>query len=366
MAANPSAGDALKTNAEGGALMGMRPRCRRGPRPDHVRVARSGAQRAWFLSAALATVFAATHAFAQDVASFPTRPIRLVIPFAPGGTADTVGRIVSDKLAGGLGKPVVLDNRPGANTVIGCEIVAQATPDGHTILVVAAGFAVNPSLRKKLPYDSLRDLAPVGLVGSGPYLLVVHPSIPAKTAGEFIAWVKARPGQVSYASTGVGSPPHLAAELLRTMAGLDIVHVPYKGGGAALPDVLSGRVPMFFGSVATFATHIRAGKVRGIAMTTPKRSPVLPEIPTFDESGLKGYDVTGWYGILAPGKTPRPIVNRLNAELRQVLADAETQKRLAQAGIEPAPGSPADFAALIKAEIPKWAKVLKRAGIEPE
>lgn len=171
---------------------------------------------------------------------------------------------------------------------------------------------------------------------------------------------------MSYASTGVGSPPHLAMELLKTMAGLDFVHVPYKGGGAVLPDLLSGRVPLHFVSVSTGAPHIRANRLRAIAMSTPKRSPAMPEVPTFDESGLKGYDVTGWYGLLAPGKTPTAIVNRVNRELQQVLADAEALKRLAQAGIEPAPGSPADFAALIKIEIPKWAKVIKAAGVEPE
>ncbi len=309
---------------------------------------------------------AGTTSLAQESTRYPGRPVRLVAPFAPGGTVDTIGRIVADKLTTRLGQPVVLDNRAGANGVVGCEIVARANPDGYTIVVTPAGFAVNPSLRKKLPYDSLRDFAPVGLVGSGPYLLVVHPSVPAKTVGEFVAWAKARPGYVLYASTGVGSPPHLAAELLRTMAGLEIVHVPYKGGGEALPDVLTGRVQMFFGSISTLAPHIRTGKLRAIAMSTPKRSPFMPEVPTFDESGLKDYDVTGWYGILAPGKTPPAIVNRLNSELRQVLADGETQKRLDRAGIEPTPGSPADFAALIKLEIPKWAKVMKTAGIEPE
>jgi tripartite-type tricarboxylate transporter receptor subunit TctC len=304
--------------------------------------------------------------YAQDVAGFPNRPIRLVVPFVPGGTADTIARIVSDRLFVRLGRPIVLDTRAGANSVVGCDIVAQSNPDGHTLIIVAAGFAVNPSLRKTLPYDSVRDFAPVGLVGNGPYLLTIHSSIPASTVSEFIAWGKARPGQVSYASTGVGSPPHLAMELLKTMAGVDFVHVPYKGGGAVLPDLLSGRVPLHFSSVSTAAPHVRAGRLRAIAMTTPKRSAAMPEVPTFDESGLKGYDVTGWYGLLAPGKTPPAIIRRLNHELQQVLADAEALKRLAQAGIEPAPGTPASFAALIKAEIPKWAKVIKAAGVEPE
>ena len=303
---------------------------------------------------------------AQGAAGYPNRPMRLVVPFAAGGTNDTIGRIVADRLSTHLGQPIVVDNRGSANTVVGCEIVAKAKPDGYTLIIVGAGFAVNPSLVKSLPYDTLRDFAPIGLVGSGPYLLVVHPSVPAKNVTEFIAWAKARPGQVNYASTGVGSPPHLAAELLRTMAGLDLVHVPYKGGGAVLPDLLSGRIPMFFGSVSTLAPHIRSGKLRGIAMTTPTRSPSMPELPTFIESGLKGYDVTGWYGILAPGKTSGAIIKRVNADLRQVLDNPDTQKQLALRGIDPLPGSPADFAELIRREIPIWAKVLKAAGIKPE
>lgn len=304
--------------------------------------------------------------YAQDAGRLAQRPIRLVVPFVPGGTADTVARIVADRLQPRLGRPMVVDTRAGANSVIGCEIVAQANPDGHTLIIVAAGFAVNPSLRKSLPFDTLRDFAPVGLVGNGPYLLVTHPSIPATTVSELITWAKARPGQVSYASTGIGSPPHLAMELFKTMAGVDFVHVPYKGGGAVIPDLLSGRVPMLFSSISTGAPHLRTGKLRAIAMTTAQRSRAMPEVPTFSESGLKGYEVSGWYGLLAPGKTPPAIVNYLNGELQQVLVDQEALKRLAQAGIEPAPGTPAAFAALIRAEIPKWAKVIKAAGIPQE
>ena len=303
---------------------------------------------------------------AQDVKNYPNRPVRLVVPYAPGGTADTIARIVSDGLYTRLGRPVVLDTRSGANSVVGCEIVANSTPDGHTLIVVAAGFAVNPSLRKTLPYDSVRDFAPVGLVGTGPYLLVIHASIPAKTVAEFIAWGKARPGEISYASTGVGSPPHLAMELLKTMTGVNFTHIPYKGGGAVLPDLLSGRVPLQFSSISTGAPQVRAGRLHAIAMTTPKRSPSMPEVPTFDEAGLKGYDVSGWYGLLVAGKTPPALVNRINQELQQVLADGDAGKRFFQAGIEPAPTTPAQFSALIKAEIPKWAKVLKAAGVEPE
>ena len=303
---------------------------------------------------------------AQDMKSYPNRPIRLVVPFAPGGTNDIAGRIVAEKMSERLGQPFVVDNRAGANMVVGCDIVSKASPDGYTLLIVGAGFAVNPSLRKKLPYDSLRDFSPVGLVGGGPYLMVVHPSVPAKTLGEFINWVKSRGGQVAYASTGAGSPPHLAAELLRVTANLQMTHVPYKGGGAVLPDLMAGRVSMFFGSITTLKPQVDAGKIRAIGVTTVKRSPAMPDVPTFMESGLKDYEVDGWYGFLMPGKTPKPIVSRLSAELRNALNDADTRKRFAQRGMDPLPSTPEEFGALIRSEIKKWAKVLQDAGIKPE
>ncbi|HKU69458.1 MAG TPA: tripartite tricarboxylate transporter substrate binding protein, partial [Burkholderiales bacterium] len=287
----------------------------------------------------LGGLLAASPSFAQDK-GYPNRPIRLVVPFAPGGTNDIAGRIVAEKLSERLGQPFVVDNRAGANMVVGSEIVAKAAPDGYTLLIVAAGFAVNPSLRKKLPYDSLKDFSPVGLVGGGPYLMVVHPSVPAKTVGEFISWVKSRGGQVSYASTGTGSPPHLAAEMLKVMAGIQMTHVPYKGGGAVLPDLMAGRVSMFFGSISTLKPQVDAGKIRAIGVTTTKRSPAMPDVPTFMESGLKDYEVDGWYGLVMPGRTPKAMVNRLSAELRNVLNDADTKKRFAQRGMDPLPSTP--------------------------
>jgi len=303
---------------------------------------------------------------AQSAARYPERPVRLVVPFAPGGTNDVIGRIVGEKLAARLGQPFVVDNRAGANSVVGSEIVAGATPDGQTLLIVAAGFAINPSLRRKLPYDTPRDFAPIGLIGGGPYLMVVHPSVPAKTVNEFVNWAKARPGQVNYASVGVGSPPHLAAELLRINASIDLQHIPYKGGGAVLPDLIAGRVSMFFGSISTLQPHVQTGKLRAIAVTTVRRAPAMPELPTFIEAGLAGYELKGWYGLLAPGKTPGAVVDRLNRELREVLADPDTRQRFLQRGIEPAPGTAQEFAALIRSEMAKWAKVIRAAGIKPE
>ena len=317
-------------------------------------------------AAGILTGCAAVAQAAAPIDRFPNRPLRLVVPFAPGGTNDFMGRVVAEKLSDRLGQPFVVDNRGGANMVVGSEIVAQSNPDGHTLLIVAAGFAVNPSIRKKLPYDSTRDFAPVGLVGGGPYLLVVHPSVPAKTVSEFIAWVKTKPRQVNYASSGVGSPPHLAAALLNTTAGIDMQHIPYKGGGAVLPDLLAGRVSLFFGSISTLRAHVQSGKVRAIAVTTTARNAAMPEVPTFIESGLAGYEVNGWYGLLVPGKTPRAVVKRLNAELRQALDDKDTRARFAARGIEPEPGTPEEFAALIKSETAKWAKVVRAAGIKPE
>jgi tripartite-type tricarboxylate transporter receptor subunit TctC len=316
--------------------------------------------------AALAAMTVAGAAFAQGAEGFPSRPIRLIVASAPGGTQDTVGRIVAEGLSERLGQPVVADNRGGAAGVLGCEITAKSNPDGHTMVIVSASYAVHPSVRKTMPYDSLRDLVPVGIGGTGPYLLATHPSVPAKTLGEFITWAKSRPGQVNYASVGVGSPPHLAAELLNSMAGLKTVQIPYKGGGAVMPDLLAGRVSYFFGSVSTLVAHIRAGRLHGIGVTTLQRDPAMPELPTFDESGLKGYEVTGWYGILAPAKTPKAIVNRLNTELRHTAANPQIQKQLRARGIEPSQATAEEFAALLRREIPKWAKLMKAAGVEPE
>ncbi len=317
---------------------------------------------------AVAAWLAAGSVLAAPAASqtYPTKPVRLVVPFSPGGTNDVLARIVGEKLTERLGQPFIVDNRAGANTVLGSDIVARAYPDGYTLLVNSAGLAINPSIIKALPYDTERDFAPIGVIGGGPYLMVIHPAVPAKTVKEFVAWVKARPGQVNYASVGSGSVPHLAAELLRTAADIDMQHIPYKGGGAILPDLIAGRVSMFFGSISTLQPHVQSGRLRAIAVTTVQRAAAMPELPTFIESGLAGYEVNGWYGLLGPGKMPRAIVTRLNSELRQVLADPDTKGRLAAIGMDPLPGSAATFAALIHSEIAKWAKVVRAAGIKAE
>ena len=314
----------------------------------------------------LLTLSAAISSAHAQSANYPSRPVRLVVPFAAGGTNDLLGRIVAEKFSEKLGQPFVADNRAGANTVVGSEIVARATPDGHTLLIVSASIAVNPSLVRKLPYDTVRDFAPVGLVAGGPYLMVIHPAVPAKSVSEFIAWVKAQQGKVNYASTGSGGPPHLAAELLKITARIDMQHVPYKGGGAVLPDLIAGRVSMFFGSIATLRPHVESGRLRAIAMTTTQRASAMPEVPTFIESGLAGYEVNGWYGLLTTGKTPRAIIERLNSALRQNLNDPDTRAQFLKNGLDPAPGSADEFAKLLSTELVKWARVVKAAGIKPE
>ena len=260
----------------------------------------------------------------------------------------------------------VVDNRAGANGVVGAEITARAAADGYTLLITSAGLAVNPSIMKALPFDTLRDFTPVGLVGGGPYLMAIHPAIAAKSVKEFVAWTKARPGQVSYASVGFGSPSHLAAELLRLVADIDMQHVPYKGGSAALPDLIAGRVAMFFGSISTLLPQIQNGRLRAIAVTTLTRSATMPETPTFVESGYAGFEVNGWYGLLGPARLPAAVTARLNAELQKILGDADTQARFAANGMEPAPGTAAAFDARLHDEVGKWAKVVRAAGIKPE
>ncbi len=316
--------------------------------------------------ASIALVCASQPALAAAAAEYPVKPVRVIVPFAPGGTNDVAARIVAEKFSERFAQSFVVDNRAGANGVVGAEIVARAAPDGYTLLVASAGIAVNPSIMKSLPYDTQRDFTPLGMVGGGPYLMVVHPAIGAKTVKEFVAWTKARPAQISYASVGVGSPSQLAAELLRMVSDIDMQHVPYKGGSAALPDLIAGRVAMFFGSISTLNPQMQAGRLRAIAVTTLTRSPALPEVPTFVESGFPGFEVNGWYGLLGPAKMPAVLVARLNAELQKVLAAGETQMRFAANGMEPAGGTAAAFDERIRNEMTKWAQVVHAAGIKPE
>jgi tripartite-type tricarboxylate transporter receptor subunit TctC len=313
---------------------------------------------------ATASFSLASFTHAQD---WPTRPLRMIVPTAPGGGTDFTGRLVAAKLGEALGHQVVVENRGGGGGSVGADNAAKATPDGYTLLLGSiATHAVNPVLYKKLPYDHIKDFAPVSLIGTVPNVLVVHPSLPAKTVQEFIAYAKANPGKVNYGSSGVGSPPHLSMELLRSITGINMVHVPYKGAGPAQADLLGGQVQAMCTSLAGQIGLIKAGRVRALGVTTAKRNPQLPEVPTIAESGVPGYEVTIWYGVFAPVATPKAVVQRLNTEMVKLLNAPEMKERMAQQGMDPAPSTPAELAAFVKVETAKWAKAAKDSGATAE
>jgi tripartite-type tricarboxylate transporter receptor subunit TctC len=299
--------------------------------------------------------------------AYPIRPIRAVVPLAPGGGTDTVGRLVAGKLGELLGQQIVVDNRGGSGGVIGTDLVAKATPDGYTLLVGSITTnAVNPVLYRKLPYDHLRDFAPISLIGTVPNVLVVHTSVPAKSINEFLAYAKANPGKVNYGSSGLGSAPHLSMELMRSATSVAMTHVPYKGAGAAVADVLGGQIQALCSSLAGLLPHIKSGRVRALGVTTAGRNPQLPEVPTIAESGIPGYEVTIWYALFAPAKTPTLILTRLNTETVKALNSAELKDRLTLQGLDVASSTPDALTALVKSETAKWAKVAKAAGIQLE
>ena len=302
-------------------------------------------------------------AIAQPV--YPTKPVRMIVPFPPGGAVDVIGRIVASRFGERLGQQVVVDNRGGANAIIGTEIAARAVPDGHTILIVPAGHAITPSVMRKMPYDTLADFAPIGLIGNGAYVLVINPAVPAKTIGEFIALAKAKPGQLNYAYTGHGNATHLAGELFKTLAGIDIVGIVYKGGGPSLTDVIGGQVTGFFSGVASGSAQIKSGRVRALGVTTLQRTGALPDVPAIAET-VPGYEVDGWYGLLAPKATPAPVIRKLNAELAALLALPEMKERLLTAGIDARASSSAEFHDRIAKDIRRWSEVVKQARIAVE
>jgi tripartite-type tricarboxylate transporter receptor subunit TctC len=294
--------------------------------------------------------------------AYPTRPVRIVVPFPPGGGTDILARLLAQKLTESLGQQVIVDNRPGAGGKSGTEIAVRAAPDGHTLLMVSASYAVNAAIYR-LDFDPVKDLVPVVQMASVPFVLVAHPSLPAGNMKELIALAKARPGQLNYASTGNGSSPHLAGELLTMMTETRMVHVPYKGGGPALTDVLSGQVQLLFNTVVQSLPHIKAGKLKPIAVGSLKRSSALPQVMTIDESGVPGYDVTNWFGLLAPGRTTQAVTARINRDVVQHLQSADFRNRLATEGAEPVGGTPAEFGQLIRGDIGKYTRIVKAAGI---
>ncbi len=297
---------------------------------------------------------------------YPNRPIRLVVPYPPGGANDTVARLLAPKVSEQLGQQLVVDNRGGGNTIIGTDLVAKAAPDGYTLLIVAAGQAAIPALYPKLPYDTARDFASVVQLGDGAYVLVAHPSAGVSTVPELIAAAKAKPGQLVYASSSIGNLTHLSAELFCAMAGVKMVHVPYKGGGPAMLDLLGGRVAMFFSTIAVARPHIQSGRIKGLGVTTARRSVALPNQPTIAEAGLPGFEVSGWYGLVAPAKTPPAVIERINTVARVALRQADTKDKLLASGVEAVDVSADHFARHLRAELAKWDKLLKPLRITPE
>ncbi len=314
------------------------------------------------LAAALPLALAMGPATAQQ--DYPNKPIRLIVPFTPGGVTDTGARVVADKLGARLGQSVVVDNRPGASGNIGTQMVASAAPDGYTLLLGFDGtLVINPHVYAKVPFDTLKDFAPVSKIGDAVLIIVVHPSVPAKTLSELVAYSKTNPDGVSYGSAGTGSTPHLAGELLKARTGANFVHVPYKGGGQSMTDLVGGSLPMLYTAVAGAYPFVQKGQIRPIAVSSAQRLASLPEVPTVAESGVPGFESSSWIGILAPAKTPQPIVDRLQRELHAVVQSPEVRERLASLGISALGNTPAEFGQQIRADLAKYDQIVKAAKV---
>jgi tripartite-type tricarboxylate transporter receptor subunit TctC len=311
-------------------------------------------------------IFWSMAATANATEQFPARPLRLVSPFAPGGGNDLVSRTLAQALTKNLGQSVVVDNRPGATTIIGMELVAKAPADGYTLVMSSSTLAINVTLYPKLPYDVLRDFAPVSLVATTPLILAVHPSQPVASVAELIGLAKAKPGELFFPSAGTGDAPHLAAELFNIVAGVKLVHVPYKGAAIGISDLVAGRLALMFGTSPTTLPHVRAGRLRALAVTGRTRSAVMPELPTVAESALPGYEAGSWYGVLAPARTKDAAIAKLSAEISAALGSYDVREKLKAQGVDPVGNTPAQFAAYIRQEIVKWAKVMQAANVRAE
>ena len=307
--------------------------------------------------------FFSSVSFSQE---YPARPVRIIVPSPPGGGTDIVARVLAQHFARSFGQQFFVENKPGAGNMIGIEAVARSAPDGYTLLMTASTLALNSVLFKKVPYDPVRDFAPITLTATAPNVLLVHPAVPAQSLAEFIALAKAKPGALSYGTPGIGTSPHLSMELLKSMAGIDLQHVPYKGTAAAVTDVIGGQIAATFANALTAKPQVDAGRVRALAITGPRRIEALPGVPPVAEAGVPGYEAMQWYGLLAPAGTPAAVVARLNGEALKALRSAEMKERLAADGAEPLGGSPAEFAALIRRELDKWTRVARAAGIDPQ
>lgn len=310
-----------------------------------------------------AVLLATVPAAAQN---YPTRPIRIIVPFAPSGGADITARILADGLGQVLGQTVVVDNRSGAASILGTDIVSKATPDGYTLLISTISLAFNAALYKKLPYDTLRDLIPISLVTDQPNILVAHPSLSAKSFKEFVALARAQPGKLTYGSAGTGTGTHLAMELLLMSQKIDLVHVPYKGAGPVLTALLSNEISAFLSTFASALPHVKSGRLRGYAVTSAKRAETLPDVPTVAESGVPGYEYSTWYGLLAPTGTPRAIIDKLNQATISVLNSSATRERYLSQGLAPIPSTSAHFAGYLRSETEKWTQVVRAANIPPQ
>jgi tripartite-type tricarboxylate transporter receptor subunit TctC len=312
------------------------------------------------LLAGVAACFGWMDAAAQE---YPSRPIRLIVPQSAGGSTDLIARIVAQKMVDGLGQTIVVDNRPGAGSINGTDMVAKSAPDGHTLLAVAASFTINPALHKKLPFDPIRDFSPVAQLATLPHILIVHPSVPVQSVKELIALAKSKPGDLNYASSGVATSTHLAAELFMHLTDTKMVNVPYKGGSPAMAAMLGGQCQLNFATISTAMPHVRSGKLRALAVTSEKRSIAAPEFPTIAEAGVPGYAHSSWVGLLAPAKTPAAVVKRLNGEAVKVTNLPDVKAMLLKDGLEPTGTTPAQYSSIIKNEVAKWIKVANAAGI---
>ncbi|MBM3373184.1 MAG: tripartite tricarboxylate transporter substrate binding protein [Betaproteobacteria bacterium] len=303
--------------------------------------------------------------FSTTAAAFPTKPIRIVVAYTPAGTTDILARVVGQRMSEAWGQPVIVDNRPGANGNIGTEVAARAVPDGHSLVMATAGtHGINVSLYRKLAWHPVKDFAPVSLVAMVPNIMVVNNALPVKSVKEFIAYARANPGKLSYGSPGLGSTAHMSMELFKSMTGSNVVHVPYKGSAGVLNDVMGGQIAVTIDNMPPYVPQVRAGKIRALAVSTAKRSSAMPDLPSIAEAGVPGYDAGAWFGLLAPAGTPRAVVDKLSAETARILKLPEVSKRISELGAEPVGGTPEQFAAFIKSEIDKWAKVIKDANVE--
>jgi len=305
-------------------------------------------------------------AFVNAAEPYPAKVIRMIVPYSPGGTGDNIGRAVGAKLGELLGQQVIIDNRPGAGGNIGAEATVRAAPDGYTVVMAATSLASNPALQRKMPFDPLKDLVPVSGCCEVPMIVVVHPSLPVKNIKEFVAYAKAYPGKLTYASSGIGTSSHLAAELFRVQTGIDMLHAPYRTDALAMPDLLSGQVPVMFMFQTAALPQVRAGKLRALAVSTAQRSPLAPELPTVAEAGAPGYEFSGWFGIFAPAATPKEIVHKIAAASVKAVQSPDLRERLSQQGFMPVASDPEQFAAFFRGEVTKWARVVKEGGLQPQ